>query len=128
MQRDVDRIEEFYEAWQRHDLKAVSLLLTEDVEVVQSAELPWGGRHTAREGMQQFLRTWREHLEARLVLERLVDAGEQVVAVGHLTGKARQTQLEFDVPLVHVWTFRHGQIVRLEAYLDNATLLAALGA
>lgn len=128
MQRDVDRVEELYEAWRRHDLKAITQLLTEDVEVVQSAELPWGGRHTGRAGMEQFLRTWREHLEARLVLERLVDAGEQVVAVGHLTGKARQTQLEFEVPLVHIWTFRHGQIVRLEAYLDNATLLAALGA
>jgi uncharacterized protein len=128
VQRDVDRIEEFYEAWRKRDLKTMALLLTEDVEVVHSAELPWGGRHVGREGMQQFLQSWLEHLEARLVLERLVDAGEQVVAVGHVTGKARHTQLEFEVPLVHVWTVRHGQIVRLESYLDNATLLAALGA
>ena len=128
MQRDVDRIEELYAAWQKHDCKAIALLLAEDVEVVQSAELPWGGRHLGRAGMEHFLRAWREHLDARLALERVVDAGEQVVVVGHLPGKARHTQLEFEVPLVHVWSFRHGQIVRLEAYLDNATLLAALGA
>jgi ketosteroid isomerase-like protein len=37
-----------------------------------------------------------------------------------------QRDVEFDIPFVHVWTVRSGQITRFEAYVDNATLLAAL--
>ena len=41
-------------------------------------------------------------------------------------GKTRKTQLEFDVPVVHVWTFSEGRIVRFEPYIENGTMLAAL--
>jgi ketosteroid isomerase-like protein len=32
----------------------------------------------------------------------------------------------FDVPIVHIWTMREGQVIRFELYIDNATMLAAL--
>ena len=35
-------------------------------------------------------------------------------------------KVQFEVPVVHVWTFVEGQITRFEAYIDNATMLAAL--
>ncbi len=104
------------------------LLLAEDAETVQSSELPWGGHFVGREGFRQFYDTWVKHVEVRLEFEQAIDAGDHIVAVGRSIGKARGTQLEFEVPIVHVWTFRGGQVVRLEAYTDNATLLAALGA
>jgi len=61
------------------------------------------------------------------MVERLIDAGDRVVAIGRTVGKTKTTQLEFDVPVVHVWTFREGQIVRFEPYIENDTMLAALG-
>ena len=39
-----------------------------------------------------------EHLETKITIERLIDAGAQVVGVGRTTGKAKATQLEFDIP------------------------------
>ncbi len=67
-----------------------------------------------------------EHLDSRTEVECLIDAGERVVAVGRMVGRARATGLEFDVPVVHVWTVKTGQIARLEAFTENETLLAAL--
>jgi ketosteroid isomerase-like protein len=127
MQRDVEKIEEIYDAHAKQRVEAILLLMAKDVECAQSPELPWGGHYTGHSGARQFFAARAEHLDARVLIERLTDAGDRVVAVGRILGKTRSTQLEFDVPVVHVWTFRDGQVSRLEACTDNPTMLATLG-
>jgi hypothetical protein len=127
MQRDLEKVQEIYGAYERRDLVSVFQLLAKDVEFIQSTELPWGGHYIGHDGVKQFLAVLREHVNSRVILERLIDAGDRVVAVGRTVGKACATQLEFDVPVVHVWTLQDGQVARFEAYIDNATMLAALG-
>jgi ketosteroid isomerase-like protein len=127
MQRDLEKVQEIYDAYERRDLVSVFQLLAKDVEFLQSTELPWGGHYTGHDEARQFLAILREHIDSRVVLERLIDAGDRVVAVGRTVGKACATNLEFDVPVVHVWTLQDGQVTRFEAYIDNATMLAALG-
>jgi uncharacterized protein len=127
MERDIERVEQVYRAHAKGDVNAILQLLSPEVELVQSPELPWGGRYLGREGAAQFIKTLREKVDARLQVEQLIDAGDQVVVFGFTKGKARETGLEFEIPVVHVWTFSQGQIVRFEAYIDNPTMLAALG-
>ena len=127
MQRDIEKVEEIYTAFERRDFKSVLMLMAKDVEFLQSAELPWGGSYSGPEGVRRFLTLVAENLDSRIVVERLIDAGDRVVTVGRTVGKARKTQLEFDVPLVHVWTFHDGLVTRFESYIDNPTMLAVLG-
>jgi ketosteroid isomerase-like protein len=127
MQRDVENVEAIYEAFRRRDLPAVLRHLGKDVEIVQSAELPWGGIYLGHAGAQQFFTALQTHLDSRVEMERLIDAGDHVVAVGRTVGKARAAGMEFEVPVVHVWRFRDGRVSRFEAYIDNATMLGALG-
>ena len=127
MQRDVEKIQELYRAFASRDIKSVLLLMAPEVEVIQSEELPWGGHYLGHDGVRKFLGTLAEHLDTRVLIERLIDSGDRVVAIGRTVGKARKTQLEFDVPVVHVWTFSGGRIVRFEPYIENDTMLAALG-
>jgi ketosteroid isomerase-like protein len=128
MQRDVENVEAIYVAFGRRDLPAVLRHLGKDIEIVQSAELPWGGIYLGHAGVQQFYTALQTHLDSRVEMERLLDAGDHVVAVGRTVGKARSTGLEFDVPVVHVWRFRDGRVSRFEAYIDNTAMLCALGA
>ena len=128
MRRDVEKIQELCRAFGKRDLSSVLMLMAEDVEISQSPELPWGGLYRGHEGVRQFLGKLTEHLDTRVEIERLIDAGEHVVAIGRTVGKARATKLEFDVPVVHVWTLHEGQITRFEPYIENETMLAALGA
>jgi ketosteroid isomerase-like protein len=128
MQRDLERVEEIYEAYAKDDLATLLLLMGQEVEIVQSAELPWGGHYVGHDGMRQFLGALAQHLDSSLFIERLIDAGDQIVAVGRTAGKTRKTGLEFDIPLVQVWAFSDGQVTRFETYIDNATILAALDA
>lgn len=127
MQRDVERVEELYAALNRRKAKDALILVSKEIKIGQSPELPWGGEYLGHEGMRQYLGQMAEHLESRMEIECLVDAGQQVVAVGRLSGKSRVRQIEFEIPLVHVWTVQEGEITRLDAYMDNATMLAALG-
>jgi ketosteroid isomerase-like protein len=127
MQRDVEKIEELYRAHDRRDLKSVLLLMAPEVEVIQSEELPWGGHYHGHDGVRQFLAALTQHVDSRVLIERLIDAGDRVVAIGRTVGKTRARQLEFDIPVVHVWTFSEGRIIRFEPYIENHTLLAALG-
>lgn len=127
MERDIEKVEDLYRAFARGNLKAILLAMGKDVEIIQSPELPWGGRYSGHEGARRFLNVLTEHLDSRVVVERLIDAGEHVVAVGRTVGKARATNLEFDVPVVHVWTFTGGQVSRFQSFIDNPTILAVLG-
>ena len=127
MQRDIEKVEELYSAYQERDVRSMLLLLANDIELVHSAELPWGGIYRGHDGVRQLLNMIAEHLDSRVLIERLIDAGDKVVAVGRTVGKTRATQLEFDVPIVHVWTFHDGLATRFESYIDNPTMLAVLG-
>ena len=126
MQRDVEKVEELYAAIGWRDVGALLMLMAHDVEIVQSAELPWGGVYRGHDGVRQFLGKLAEHIESHVEIESLIDAGEHVVAVGRTVGKTRATNLEFSVPVDHVWTLHDGQVTRFESYIDNATMLAVL--
>jgi uncharacterized protein len=126
MQRDVEKVEELYGALSKRHVGTFMMLMAEEVEIVQSSELPWGGVYRGHEGARQFLGKLAEHIDSRLEIESFIDAGEHVVAIGRTVGQTRATKLEFNIPVVHVWTLRDGQVTRFEPYIDNATMLAVL--
>jgi len=126
MERDLEKIEELYNAQQNRDIRSILMLMSQDIEIIQSTELPWGGHYTGHDGVKKFLTTLSEHIDSQVQVERMIDAGDKIAVVGRTVGKARKTKLEFDVPIVHIWTMREGQVIRFEPYIDNATMLAAL--
>ena len=126
MERDLEKIEELYRAQQKRDFRSILMLMSPDVEIIQSTELPWGGSYLGHDGVKKFLTTLSEHIDSQVQVERLIDAGDKIAVVGRTVGKTRKTKLEFDIPIVHIWTLNEGQVIRFEPYIDNATMLAAL--
>jgi|SRR6267142_2724829 len=126
MERDLEKIEELYRAQQKRDIRSILMLMSPDIEIIQSSELPWGGNYLRHDGVKKFLTTLSEHIDSQVQVERLIDAGDKIAVIGCTIGKARKTKLEFDVPIVHIWTMLEGQVIRFEPYIDNATMLAAL--
>jgi ketosteroid isomerase-like protein len=128
MERDLEKIGELYRAQQKRDIRSILMLMSPNVEIIQSTELPWGGNYLGHDGVKKFLAALAEHIDSQVQIEHLIDAGEKIAVVGRTIGKARETKLEFDLPIVHIWTFNEGQVIRFEPYIDNAAMLAALGA
>jgi hypothetical protein len=74
----------------------------------------------------QFFARLRDAIDSTVTVERFIDAGDHVAAVGRTAGRTR-AGVAFDVAIVHVWAVRDGRIAGFEAYIDTPAMLAALG-
>ncbi|GII86835.1 hypothetical protein Ssi03_48250 [Sphaerisporangium siamense] len=59
-------------------------------------------------------------------IDSLLDAGDQVVALGHYSGKHRGTGRALRARMVHVWGLDGGKVVAFEQIVDNAPFNAAV--
>lgn len=116
-----------YAAHAAGDVASVFALLAPDVEIVQTPDLPWGGRHVGHDGARAFFGALATWTDAKPEPERFVEAGDDVVAIGRLRGHARGTGRPIDLEIVHVWTVRDARIARFAAYIDTPAMQRALG-
>jgi ketosteroid isomerase-like protein len=120
-------VEEVYAAFATGDLARIRELFATDGVITQSPGVPWGGEHTGQAGLAHFLTTLTGHIESRPESHQLIADGDgHVVQVGRTRGTVRATGARFDVPEVHVWTVRGGQVQRFDVYLDTAAMRRAL--
>jgi ketosteroid isomerase-like protein len=115
-----------YDAFAARDMKLIQEYFSDDVEVYQSPEVPWGGSYQGHHGLFSFLLKLIEHVESHVVTERLYAAGDHVLLTGRTQGKVLANGARFDVPIVHVWELRDGKVVRYESYIDGPAMLDAL--
>lgn len=59
-------------------------------------------------------------------LERLLDAGDDVVAVGDYSGTNKQTGKPFDARVVHVWAVAGDKIRRFEQFTDTLKVVESM--
>jgi len=59
--------------------------------------------------------------------EELIDAGDRVIAIIRAHVRGRTSGMDFEQPLVVVWTVRDGKVVRGSAFSDRAEALQAAG-
>ncbi len=119
------------EAYARHargDVQGVFELLSPEIEITQSTELPWGGVFKGHEGARRFFGTIQQHVVAVPQPGHYVPAGDSVAVTGRLVGVTRATSTPLDLDIVHIWTLRDGLAVRFQAYIDTPAMLKALRA
>lgn len=124
---NVEVVKQVYAAFTRRDLAAALALFAPEVQIDQSTEVPWGGHYEGQAGLQQCFARLMQALDSTLALERFIDAGEHVVALGRTRGTERAHGRRYDVPIAHVWQVRDGLVRRVHYFIDNPTMLAALG-
>jgi hypothetical protein len=118
---------EIYHAFGRRDAAAVLERLRPDVEIRQTELVPWGGHYRGHEGAREFFGRVLGAIDSAVTVERLIDAGDHVVAVGRTRGRTRSGGVAFDLAVVHVWTVLDTLIARLEVYIDTPAMVQALG-
>jgi len=120
-------VSELYEAFGRRDLTKVFSLLSPDVKITQSEELPWGGVYRGHDGARQFFGKLGSTINSTLEIERLIRSGDHVAAVGWTQGTVNATGATYRVPITHLWKIQEGVIVQAQFYTDHSTMLKALG-
>lgn len=111
-----------YEAWLRGDIDGAVAGLHPNVEWIEPAEFPNGGRRVGRAAVADYLRASRAQW-AELRSERTAHrSGRDVVVVHHASGRLVDGGRQ-DVRVADVFTVTDGQVVRMRAYADVAEVI-----
>jgi len=124
---NAELVRTLYVALQTYDLADMFDRMSPRIRIQQDERLPWGGAYRGYDGVRRFLERLVLSVDSRVDVADLVEAGDTVVAIGRLRGQVRATGADFEAHLVHVWTVRQGRLIGLDAHLDMAPMLAALG-
>jgi len=131
-QENVEIIRRMYEARSAGDFSTVYATLDENIELNPDPEAAWvgiGEVYRGHDGFDSYMRSVYEAFdEYRPEVERLIDAGDQVLtlAIEHGRGRGSGAQVEAH-RTAHLWTLRDGKAIRLDLYLNRDEALEALG-
>jgi ketosteroid isomerase-like protein len=116
------------EAWNRGDVAAMVAHATPDSEYVIAEQNPAARVLHGREEIAAYLEDWRETLhELHYEVGELLEAGDAIVSIGTMTGRASEGGPEITAELAFVLHFEGTQVFRTEEYLDGARALEAAG-
>jgi ketosteroid isomerase-like protein len=103
-------------------------LLTEDAEWVNPDDaVEPGTRRGADSFLQAVASVFEGWGESIFEIERVIDRGEDVIALGTLRTRGRTTGIEATVPHGEIWTFNAGKVARMCWFNTHGETLAAAG-
>ncbi|MFJ4481517.1 nuclear transport factor 2 family protein [Streptomyces longwoodensis] len=122
--------EKFLERLGRQDPDGIQELFSEEIDwyVPGSDALPWTGRRTRREEVAPYFSTLWQHLahgQSKVVLERFLVDGSDVVLLAVFTHTAAPTSKEFTTPVAMHLAIEDGRIARMHLYEDTLTVAEA---
>ncbi len=117
-------VQKMYRALARKDLAAVREILHPEIEWIQNAGFPGGGRQVGADAVLQgvFARFGVEWVDWQANVDQWLDAGETIVALGRYHGTFKTTGKTTDAAFAHVYDVRNGRIVRFRQYADTAVV------
>jgi ketosteroid isomerase-like protein len=118
-----------YEAFNRGDLEeALSVF---DPGIVWHTYLvpgPGGGTYHGHDGVRELWNDARNIFgEFRNEPERVIAAGDQVLAFIRVCGRGKESGVEVEAKIAHVHTFRDGKVATVESYEDREEALRTVG-
>jgi uncharacterized protein len=126
-EENVEVVRRMLEAYALGDNEAALAAFDPDVVFDQSIR-PDGGIFHGRDGLAEAMRTWTGTFENwRLEVEKIIDAGDRVLVIGHEFGRGKGSGAETQQTTYQVYTVRNGKIVHLKGHLDKEKALEAAG-
>ena len=126
--KDVEVVRRAYDAYSKGDLAAAGSAYSDDTVWDVSRFRPDESVHSGLEELAKNLGSWRDTwTEHSFSLERLVDAGERVVAVVRESGRGKSSGAPVTVRYGQVITVRDGKIVETIVYSDPEDAFDAAG-
>jgi ketosteroid isomerase-like protein len=127
-QENVEYVRRSQEAWNRGDFGPFLAATPADAEWVIAEENPNARTLRGPEEIAAYLRDWTSTMPGlHYDVEKRIDAGDAVVSLGTVTGRAGETGPDISVHLATVTYFKQGVPVRTEEYLNPRRALEAVG-
>ena len=98
------------------------------VEWMAAREDPDAAVHQGLEAVRGYFAQWAGMFESiDLRADELIDAGDKVFAWIRVSGQGAASGATVELEQAQIWTFREGQVVRVEEYFDRVEALEAVG-
>lgn len=121
-------VAQMYADLSRGDGEAVLSTLSETIEWVVAAGLPYGGTYRGREAVlvNVFARFDTQWDDFAVDPAELVAVEDVVIALGHYQGRGRETGKAMKARFAHAWRFEDGVPVSFETIADTGIMVAAM--
>jgi ketosteroid isomerase-like protein len=124
---NVEVVRSILEAWEQR--RSPGGLLDERVEWVNAPEAVEPGTRRGKRAFEAAAASVVESFQdIRLQIDEIRPAGDQVLVLGTMVVRGRDSGAELRQPLGQLWTVRGGRAVRFEWFADPSQARAALGA
>ncbi len=121
-EENVGLVKRIYDLWGRDE--SASHLIARDIEYVNPSYAVEPGTRRGRRSFAAVTDTL-EHYKLRI--DRVIDAGDEVVVLGAYTASGRESGVPLAGEQGHVWTVRGGQAVRFRWFQSQREALEAAG-
>ncbi|KQV49302.1 ketosteroid isomerase [Pelomonas sp. Root1217] len=130
MKSNLQIVSDHYAASARGDVLAMMADMAPDVAWTEMAGFPCAGTWIGPAAVVSnvFAVLGRDWDDYRFTLEQLIDGGEQLVALGHYSGRHRATDKDLHARVAHVWRLKAGRVVAFEQFTDTLLVARAMTA
>jgi uncharacterized protein len=123
---NTELVRRWYETYNRGG--DITDYVTPDVEYVNPDYAIEAGTRRGPDAWRRAFERVRESFgQVQFEIERIVESGDRVAAVGSFNVTGRGSGVANSVPQSHLWTIRDGKIVRFQWWNDPESALEALG-
>lgn len=128
MSRNCQAIKAHYAGSDAKDMAAMMAPVTPATAWTEMAGFPCAGTYVGAPAIVEgvFKRIGEEWDGYAFRLERLVDGGDTIVAIGTYSGTYRKTGKAMTARVVHVWDMKDGEVVRFEQFTDTKLVAEAM--
>jgi uncharacterized protein len=124
---DVMALRRIYSAMSRWDVEELQSDLAHDIEWELPDTVPWGGTHHGHDGIEAIAEIYQDHVDGLWAdPDDFLDAGDRIVVLGRMSGRARSSGRDFEVAFAHVWGMDEGVPSQFRGYFDTGPVTAAL--
>jgi ketosteroid isomerase-like protein len=121
-EENVEIVRRIHERWGRNE--SVRDLVADDMEYVNPTYAVEPGTRVGRDAFGSVRETYPDFL---IHVERVIDAGDDVVVLGRYTASGGASGIELQGDHGYVWTVRDGLAVRFQWFQSHAEALEAAG-
>ena len=116
------------EAFNRRDVEALLATMSADIEIVPFDAKLFGTSYHGEAGIRRWVAEMEtEWSELRVQVDETRAIGEDVVVIGRMVGRTKDTEVDVDLPAAFLSTIHDGRLIRMESYSDAREALAAAG-
>ena len=126
---NVELVRAWFEAWERGGIDAVAEFWDPQIDW-RSAEgaIDDPGVIRGVDAMRAYVQDWLDDFDdLSFELEELIDAGDRVVTVQRVSGRAKASGVPTELRYAVVNTIRNGKVIRGREYWSRAEALEAAG-